>query len=261
MEMKIANPLRSLFIRIRDSEIAVSCLVFVFIGSLLVWLNYKFGISFSDIQVEAHGLLMDVVVFGILILWINKVRDWHNLRLRYHEESDDFRDWKSDEAKYRILGSIKRLVRLGERRIDVNRAYLSGIHLENFSFEDANFNCTDLSEAYISGCSFKRVDFTGASFAKATIRCSSFYGCKLDSTNFFDVILYDVDFAGSDLAHFDQSNNLDKARVIYNPKNLDESLWSLIRDKRPDLLEKPDFEKMNRWIDAFRKKQNAQQTQ
>jgi hypothetical protein len=240
IEMKITkNHVSNLIVRIRDSEIKVSILVLFFFGLLILCLDWKFGINFSDIQVEAHGLIMDVFVFGILILWINKIRDRHNLRLRYHEKIDDFRDWKSDEAKYRILGTIKRLARLGEKIFDVNRAYLWGIHLENISFEDSNFNCTNLTEAYISNCSFKRVDFTGASLAKANIVRCLFYDCKLDRANFFDVILHEIDFLGSDLTHFDQSNNLDKARKIYNPKNLDDNLFALIKDKRPDLLEKP----------------------
>lgn len=182
---------------------------------------------------------MDIFVFGILILWINKIRDRKILKLRYHEEIDDFRDWKSNEAKYKILANIKRLSRLNEKKIDVNRAYLAGIYLQNLSFENSNFNCTNLTEAFISDCSFKRVDFTGASFAKASIVRSVFYKCKIDRANYFDTILHEVDFSGSDLTHFDQSNNLDKARKIYNPKNLDDNLMALIRNKRPDLLEKP----------------------
>ncbi len=239
--MKLADYTRSLVIRIRDSEIAISISIFVIILLILIWLDNKSTIGFNDILIQAHGLPMNIFVFGILILWFNKLRDRYNLKLRYHDEIDDFRDWKSNEAKYRILANIKRLSRVGEKRIDVNRAYLPGIYLENYSFEDSNFNCTNLTEAYISNCSFKRVDFTGASLAKATIVRSKFYDCKLDRANFFDVILHEIDFLGSDLTHFDQSNNLDKARKIYNPKNLDDNLLALIKDKRPDLLEKPGF--------------------
>ncbi len=231
--------MRKFYYKILESEITVPILFFTLIGLLLIFLDYKYGFQLSNIQIQAHTLLMNILVFGILILWINKMRDRHNLRLRYHEEIDDFRDWKADEAKFRILGSIKRLVKLGEKKIDVNRAYLSEAWLENYFFEDSNFNCTNLSDAYISGCTFKRVDFTGASFANANIVRSSFHECKLDKANFVGVVLFEVDFAGSDLIHFDQSNNLDKAHVIYNPMNLDETLLNLIKEKRPDLLKKP----------------------
>lgn len=233
--------MRNFYYKIRDSEITVSLLVFIPIALLLIFLDYKYGFQLSNLQIQAHVVLMNILVFGILILGINKIRDLRNLRLRYHEEIDDFRDWKADEAKFRILGTIKRLVKLGEKKIDVNRAYLSEAWLENYSFEDSNFNCTNLSDAHISGCTFKRVDFTGACFANANIVRSSFHKCKLDRANFVGVILFEVDFAGSDLIHFDQSNNLDKANVIYNPMNLDETLLNLIKEKRPDLLKKPGF--------------------
>jgi hypothetical protein len=225
--------------RIRDSEICVPIFLFVIIVLILIWLDTKYPIKFNDILIQAHSLPMDILVFAILIIWINKRRDRHNLKLLYHAQIEDVRDWKSNEAKYRIMANIKRLSRLGEKRVDVNRAYLPGIHLENYSFEDSNFNCTNLTEAYISNCSFKRVDFTGASLAKANIVHSAFYDCKIDRANFFDAILHEIDFLGSDLVHLDQSNNLDKARKIYNPKNLDDNLLALIKDKHPDLLEKP----------------------
>lgn len=231
--------MRKFYYKICESEITVSLLFFILIGLLIIFLDYEYGFQLSNIQIQAHALLMNILVFGILILWINKIRDRHNLRIRYHEEIDDFRDWKADEAKFRILGSIKRLVKLGEKIIDVNRAYLSGVWLENYSFEDSNFNCTNLSDAHISGCTFKRVDFTGASFANANIVRSSFHECKLDRANFVGVVLFEIDFAGSDLIHFDQLNNLDTAHVIYNPMNLDETLLNLIKEKRPDLLKKP----------------------
>ncbi len=233
--------MRKLCYKICESEITVTLLLFALLGLLLIFLDYNYGFQLSILQVQAHVVLMNILVFGILILWINKIRDRHNLRLRYHEEIDDFRDWKADEAKFRIFGSIKRLVKLGEKKIDVNRAYLSGVWLENYSFEDSNFNCTNLSDAHISGCTFKRVDFTGASFANTSIVRSSFHECKLDRANFVGVILFEIDFAGSDLIHFDQSNNLDKAHVIYNPMNLDETLLNLIKEKRPILLKKPGF--------------------
>ncbi len=231
--------MRKIYYKILESEITVSLLLFTLLGLLLLFLDYKYGFQWRNIQIQAHTLLMNILVFGIFVIWVNKIRDRHNLKLRYHEEIENFRDWKADEAKYRILGSIKRLLKLGEKKIDVNSAYLSGVRLENYSFEDSNFFCTNLSDAFISGCTFKRVDFTGASFTNANIVRSSFHKCKLDRANFFGVVLFEIDFAGSDLIHFDQSNNLDKAHVIYNPMNLNEILLNLIKEKRPDLLKKP----------------------
>ena len=174
----------------------------------------------------------------------NKKRD---LIRHYHEEIEDFRDWKSEEATYRILGNIKRLHRLGETTFDLNRCNLSGIHLRGLTLKSSNLNCINLSNSHISDCEFENVDFTGASLAKATIVRSSFIGCKIDRANYFDAILLNVDFRDSDLSHFDESNNLHKARVIHGSKNIDDQLLQVIHTKNPELLEKPSSLKMTRF--------------
>ena len=90
------------------------------------------------------------------------------------------------------------------------------------------------------------MDFTGASLARATIVRSSFVDCRIDRANYFDVILLNVDFKGSDLSHFDKSNNLHSARVIHGSKNLNDQLLKIIQTKKPELLEKPTSKKMIR---------------
>lgn len=234
---------------IKHSDFASSLVAAVVLGALIGWLDYRYGINWPDVQVEMHGLLMDIFVFGGLILALNKMREKQNLKRHYHEEIEDFRDWKSDESKYRILGNIKRLARIGEKRFDLNRCNLDEVHLKGLVIEDSDLNCVNLANAHISECTFKNVDFTGAQFGKALISCSSFIGCQIDQANFFDAILYKVAFLESDLTHFDQSNNLHKVRVLYEPKNLNVELLQRIKQERPDLLEEPTFEKMNRWTD------------
>ena len=88
-----------------------------------VYKNYF--IIFACLALIAH--------FGFQIfLEANKKRD---LIRHYHEEIEDFRDWKSGEATYRILGNIKRLSRLGETTFDLNRCNLSGIHLKGLNLK------------------------------------------------------------------------------------------------------------------------------
>jgi len=169
-----------------------------------------------------------------------------NLIRHYHEVIEDFRDWKSEEATYRILANVKRLSRLGETAFDLNRCNLSGIHLKGLTMKNSDLNCIDLSNSYISDCLFENVNFKGAKLSKATIVRSSFINCKIDRANYFDAILLNVDFKGSDLSHFDVSNNLHKARVIHGSKNLNDQLLKIIQTKKPELLEKPTSKKMIR---------------
>lgn len=77
--------INKLFIWFKSSELAVSILVAGIAFSIVAWLDYCYGINWSDVQVEAHGLLMDIFVFGILILvfkeTLNKSRNKSRVEL------------------------------------------------------------------------------------------------------------------------------------------------------------------------------------
>ncbi|MEO5572892.1 MAG: hypothetical protein ABIR48_00165 [Gammaproteobacteria bacterium] len=98
-----SNMLRKLFTWFKSSGLAISLLVAAVAVALVAWLDYRYGINWPDVRLEAHGLVMDIFVFGILILAFNKARETRNLKRHYHEEIEDFRDWKSDEEKYREM--------------------------------------------------------------------------------------------------------------------------------------------------------------
>ncbi len=185
--------------------------------------------------------------FGIIVQVIKEKERIPNLISNYHEEIDDFRDWKSEEATYRILGNVKRLSKLGETKFDLNRCPLSGIHIKGLRIKNSDLNCIDLSNSYIAECVFDNVNFNGANLASANIVHSSFIKCKIDRANYFDAILFDVDFKVSDLSHFDMTNNLDKARVIYDCKHIHNELLQMIQTQKPELLEKPTSLKMTRF--------------
>lgn len=245
--------MKKLYALVITYELTIPILIAALVAVIIVALDYHYGISWPDVQVEAHGLMMDLFVFGVLILTFNKFKDRSNLKRHYHEEIEDYRDWKSDESKYRILGNIKRLARLGEQKFDLNRCNLDGVHLKDLVVRDSDLSCVNFNNAHISDCIFDNVNFQGAHLTNTIIKCSSFTNCKINSANYFESILYKVNFDKSDLTRFDESNNLHRARVIYEPTNLDVQLYQKIADEKPELLEKPSFEKMNNWTDKIKK--------
>ncbi len=64
-------------------------------------------------------MLFDILVIGVLILFLNKLAEKRVDNRRYLEEIEDFRGWESEEAAYRIAGNLKRLKRNGYKgRLD-----------------------------------------------------------------------------------------------------------------------------------------------
>jgi uncharacterized protein YjbI with pentapeptide repeats len=83
----------------------------------------------SGVFVEFTGMLFDIVIFGLLIAFWDRISDGRFEARRQQEIIDDFKKWNSDEARHRIAGAIRRLNRNG-----VTSIKFAGIELHDFSF-------------------------------------------------------------------------------------------------------------------------------
>jgi len=50
---------------------------------------------------QAHGMIFDIAVIGILIFWLNQNGEIRQRIRTYKDEIDDFRLWESEEAAFR----------------------------------------------------------------------------------------------------------------------------------------------------------------
>jgi hypothetical protein len=190
------------------------------ISLILIIILDTFDPEFSkhDILVEAHGLIFDLFVFGILITVFDFLRNRRESRTRYNEELQDLLGWKSDEAKVKILARIKRLYDLGQRRFFLSNAYLKNADLSNYDLSDsiivlANIKSgsfirsnlknvkltasnlkkvyftsailenTDLSHSNCKGAFFTDTNFINTNFEKADLRNASFMSCSYENVN------------------------------------------------------------------------------
>jgi hypothetical protein len=80
------------------NELRISIFFLVLVFTVLLALDMKYGISLSDVLVEAHGLLMDILLFGCIILWFNIRRDKRERIRRYHETLQVFNSWDSEDS-------------------------------------------------------------------------------------------------------------------------------------------------------------------
>ena len=195
------------------STLSLLCLVVITIFD-------KFDPEFSkhDILVEAHGLIFDLFVFGILITVFDFLRNRRESRSRFNEEIEDLVGWKSEEAKVKILARIKRLYDLGQRRFFLSNAYLkkadlscydlsdsiivlaniksgsfiqsnlknvklTASNLKKVYFTSATLENTDLSHSNCKGAFFTDTDFINTNFEKADLRKASFMCCSFENVN------------------------------------------------------------------------------
>ena len=264
---------------ITEQPILTSFLVLIIVSILVLSLSAPYYLNdfndfYKQVLAEAHGMIFDIAIIGILILWLNKSGE-KRLRIKtYKDEIDDFRLWKSEEAAFRTVGNIKRLNRHKIYNInlvncfltktnlnycilqgsnlnsaDINTSQLIECNLRNArlnqtNFENSTLNQADLSHAYASGANFKDSFLIKAQMEKAYLIKANLSGAFLMEANLKGAYLTGADFTGANLYKADLRNavglsieQLEKARTLYQAQ-LDEDLLEQIKLSVPKLVDK-----------------------
>jgi hypothetical protein len=181
--------------------------VVFFIGVFILWTaimcneNRKEGGDFNwhDVKVEANGMILDLFVFGILVTVYNALRARKEKIERLKEELEDYQDWHEKEARFRIVGIVKRLVKEGIKKINLRKCYLV----------EASFGKIDLSESHFDMAILTDANFYNSVLVSSTFRAATLNGCIFHGTD-----LTDADFSNADLigTKFSKGTNLTKAK-------------------------------------------------
>lgn len=242
IERRIA-PLRA------DRPVLLSFLVFLVVGGILVPLSLDAWLGnpefLTNVLAEAHGTLLDLLLFGCLLLWFDQKAERRRRIEKYTNAINDLLGWDSDMATYRIVGNIRRLNREGVPPERLKGAYLKGADLK-----DANLSETSLHQADLSGADLRNADladaylgtadFSGANLQKADLSGAHFgvFAGVMASEDEQETTLAGANLRGADLRDirnataetFAEVETLFKAR-------LDPDLEAAIEDAYPELLE------------------------
>ena len=179
------------------------CIALIF-GAILSYIDTHVSDCFKDsflggILVEAHGMLMDILVFGIALTSYEKFTEERNEIKRLHEEIDDYRRWDEPEAMYRIVGCIKRLNKKGESRIELHETYLNGAVLSGVKLQNANLWAARLEWAHLQGANLQEADLHHAYLHGAFLKEANLQGADLQLTNLEGAHLEGANLKGADL--------------------------------------------------------------
>lgn len=178
-------------------------LLFLVIGILaaiaLFFLDQEYPLTGKDIVVEAHGMLFDILLFGIILAIYDRITRHKEDVQRYQEEIEDFRGWEGKEAMYRIVGNIRRLNRLGVTKVALVDANLAAANLL-----DVDLSTSTLSRSNLQGARLTRANLDGIEAEKANMEgiyasSASFKGANMKEANLQGAELIQADFTGTDL--------------------------------------------------------------
>jgi len=231
--------------------------IFVFIFALPTWLTLAFLIrkflsGFGEgLLVETFGMLLDVLVIGIIILWLSEIRDKRYRREleieRYKDEIDDYRGWDEKEATFRIVGNIRRLNRKGITEIDLSFCYLKEARLSKANLKKANLMGAKLQEADLQRANLQMAflwtaKLQGAWLWETNLERADLSNANLEGANLSNANLQGTNFLEANLLGVMNINlqQISKVKTLYRAK-LDRDLEKKIKEKYPHLFNKPDW--------------------
>jgi uncharacterized protein YjbI with pentapeptide repeats len=207
--------------RITRSPVRIGLFVFIlsfFVVVLLSFPHYAKSEFWENVLVEAHGMLLDVLVLGVFVAWLHSLREKALENRIYRNEIDDFRKWKSDEATFRIAGNVRRLSRNGITEIDLSNCHLKGVSfskldlsgssmygcdLGNGNLKGANLSNVKLRGAYLGDTNFKGANLSHASLEAVRSPRAIYRGVDFDGTNLTRAQLWDSDLSGAQFRNAD----------------------------------------------------------
>lgn len=244
--MYLARKIRNIRIYLKlNSEIRFALILLAIYVPIIIIVSLISGRKYSsgfldNILAEGHGLAFDIIIFGILIVIFNKLQENKRDIKRWNEEIDDFRHWKNDEAKFRIVGNIKRLNSVKFTIIDLSFCHLPEEYLYDADLRDADLFLGTLSgaqllHANLSGALLSEADLRRANLFKAELRKANLNGADLSGANLCGAVLIDADLKNTTCLTLAQ---LSIAKTLYHAK-LDPELEAQVEENFPNLLEEP----------------------
>ena len=240
---------RKLYVKVRefldwfdDSPLRVgltlvgAAIVGVFLLNLVYLQGHSLNELFDGVVVELNGGLVDIFLFGLVVVWFDSRREKRQKQRdeqaeqrakdrekeaqrqaqidEWNNQLSDFKDWKSEESAHRTAGIVRRLVGAGEKvsapSAHLERAILLGANLADANFfkanlagadlREANLAGADLREANLAGADLREANLAGADLREANLAGSDFREANLLGANFFKANLADASFFKANFA-------------------------------------------------------------
>lgn len=227
-----------------------------------VFPNTKLGLydrSFwENFLVEMHGIVFELSIIGVLIIWLDSKRNKNNDIERLKEDLEDYSNLDFPEINVKKLGHIKRLNQHNIKNIDVQNLVLNGLNVKNISAEGARLIALEVKDGFITGSVFKMMKMRSSDFQGSRIKNTKFEQCDLLKSKFVRSKCKGIDFSGSCLERADftdadlQSSifkGCDVREVIFEGANLKHAAFQesthltveiLIRARNIDYVKVPD---------------------
>src|SRR5689334_10327166 len=167
-----------LFNSVIEKPLLTSTIVLILVTFLVLGLSFNYYLNDFDqfiqqVLAEAHGMIFDIAVIGILLFWLNQNGEIRQRIRTYKDEIDDFRLWESEEAAFRTVGNIKRR----------NRHRIHDLNLVNCYLPRTNLNYVNLSGSNLNSANITQSSLIEANLENARLNQTNFENSNLNQAN------------------------------------------------------------------------------
>lgn len=185
----------------------------------------------ENVLVEMHGMVVELAVVGVLLLWLDGRRGRKKELAKCREDLKNYATLDFPESHLKKIGALKTLISAGEVGLDARYLHLSGRSLADINIsgwnligfkvnggklEKSKFENVDVRSSNFVQCKIKNVTFEGGSlyrckfegaklrqvvFKNVRLEKAEFTRCDMPSTIFDGVSLRGVKFEGANLAN------------------------------------------------------------
>ncbi len=188
----IKERLRDKFDEVVEKPLLTSAIVLVCVAVVVLGLSMSYYIAdfhgfWGQILAEAHGMIFDIAVIGILIFWLNQNGEIRQRIRTYKDEIDDFRLWESEEAAFRTVGNIKRLNRHKIFEINLVNCHLARTNLSHVNLKASNLNSSNISNSSLIETNLENTRLNQTILENSNLNQANLRGAYASGANFKDV--------------------------------------------------------------------------
>ena len=200
-----------LFREYLEDHIIITILLMVLIMSVVGYLSYpfykkSFWTFYPQVLVEAHGMVFDLAIIGILLYWVDQQRERRKEIKRYEEELEDFQSLHTPDSALRSAGNIRRLNKLKVHNFSLTDHFLEKTNLSFFTLRGSTLTRVSLERAKAIGTNFSDVNINQANCEGGNFNMANFSGAFATGVNFSSSLLVKTNFSNAQLINSDFSN-------------------------------------------------------
>lgn len=208
---KYLKKLEETYNNVVEKPLLTTSIVLLVVTILVIGLSLRYYLNEFDtfipqILAEAHGMIFDIAVIGILIFWLNKNGETRQRIRTYKDEIDDFRLWESEEAAFRTVGNIKRLNRHKIYEINLVSCFLPRTNLNYVNLSGSNLNSSNLSQSTLIESNLENARLNQTNFENSNLNQANLRGAYASGANFKDSFLIKSNFENAFLIKANLNN-------------------------------------------------------